>query len=51
MPKPKIYEELPSNFDQTTQYAIQKEPVDMGEYIFYGVEIKDVETEDSEHEE
>ena len=42
MEKEKRYEEIP-NFDQETQYIIQKDPVDMGDYIFVGVEIKDMD--------
>jgi len=47
MEKPKIYAEIPANFDQTTQYVVQKEPVDMGEYIFYDIEIRDLPKDDS----
>ena len=44
MEKPKHYEEIPE-FNQETQYVVQKEPVDMGDYIYIGVEVKDMETE------
>lgn len=41
MQKPEIYAEIPA-FDQQTQAIYQIEPVDMGDYIFYGVEVRDV---------
>ena len=39
--KPIIYAEIPQ-FNQETQAVFQKEPVDMGEYIEVGVEIRDL---------
>ncbi len=38
MRKPIIYAEVP-DFNQETQYVIQSTPVDMGDYIFIGLEI------------
>lgn len=39
MDKPIVYSDLPS-FDQFTQYVTQKDPVDMGEYVFVGIEVR-----------
>ena len=39
--KPIVYAEIPE-FDQTTQAVFQVAPVDMGDYIFIGVEVRDV---------
>ena len=49
MEKPKHYEEIPE-FNQETQYVVQKEPVDMGDCIYIGAEVKDMEidTENTE---
>lgn len=45
--KPIIYEAIP-DFDQETQAVYQTEPVDMGDHIYVGVEIRDVEQDDGE---
>ena len=50
MQKPIIYAEIPETFDQTTQYIIQKEPIDMGEYVFCDIEIRELPTDESENE-
>ena len=42
--KPVIYADIPE-FDQCTQAVFQTEPVDMGDHIFVGVEVRDVEQE------
>ena len=42
MEKEKRYEDIPA-YNQETQYIVEREPVDMGEYIFIGLEVKDVE--------
>jgi len=39
-----VYAEIPE-FNQETQMVVQKEPVDMGEYIYYGVEVVDIPQE------
>ena len=39
MDKPIIYSPIPQ-FDQLTQYVAQQAPVDMGEYLFVGIEIR-----------
>jgi hypothetical protein len=39
--KPIIYAEIPA-FDQETQYVMQTVPVDMGDYIYVGVQVCDV---------
>ena len=49
MEKPKHYEEIPE-FNQETQYVVQKEPVDMGDYLYVGLEVKDMEIDISEQE-
>lgn len=41
MQKPIIYAEIPE-FDQETQAVFQTEPVDMGDHIFIGVEVRDL---------
>ena len=51
MGKPIVYAEIPADFDQTTQYIVQKEPVDMGEYIFRDVEIRELPPDESENNE
>ena len=44
----KIYQEIPQ-FDQETQYIIQLPPVELDNGdIYYGVEIKDLEIDDTE---
>ena len=44
----KIYQEIPQ-FNQETQYAIQLPPVELenGD-IYYGIEVKDLEIDDTE---
>ena len=42
MEKEKRYEEIPT-YNQETQYVVECEPVDMGDYIYVGLEVKDVE--------
>jgi len=39
--KPIIYAEIP-DFNQETQYVVQTEPVDKGDYIDVGVEVRDL---------
>ena len=44
----KIYQEIPQ-FDQKTQYVIQLPPVELDNGdIYYGVEIKELEIDDTE---
>ena len=44
----KIYQEIPQ-FDQETQYVIQLPPVELDNGdIYYGVEIKELEIDDTE---
>ena len=45
MLKTEIYAEIPT-FDQQTQAIYQLEPVDMGDHIFYGVEVKELPVDD-----
>lgn len=47
MHKPVKYAPIP-DFDQSTQYVVQKEPVDMGDYIFCDVEIRQLEIDETE---
>ena len=42
MEKEKRYEEIPM-YNQETQYVVECEPVDMGDYIYVGLEVKDME--------
>jgi hypothetical protein len=39
MDKPMVYSPIPV-FDQMTQYVSQMTPIDMGEYIFVGIEVR-----------
>ena len=47
MQKITVYAEIPE-FDQATQYVIQADPVEYEDHIFFGVEIKDIEIDESE---
>ena len=49
MEKEKRYEETPA-YNQETQYVVEKAPVDMGDYFYVGLEVKDMEI-DAEHTE
>lgn len=42
MEKEKRYEEIPA-YNQETQFVVESEPVDMGDYIYVGLEVKDME--------
>ena len=48
--KPVKYAQIPE-FDQLTQAVFAGQAVDMGEYIFVDVEIREVEPEDGEFDE
>jgi hypothetical protein len=50
MEKRIVYAEIPAGFDQETQYVVQLLPVETDETIYYGIEIRDLETEESEEE-
>jgi len=43
--KPVVYEDVPL-FDQETQYVIQQPPVDLGDHIYMGVDVREVEQVD-----
>lgn len=43
--KPIVYAPVP-DFDQWTQYVVQTEPVDMGDYIYVGNEVRAVEIDE-----
>jgi hypothetical protein len=44
----KIYQEIPQ-FDQETQYVIQLPPVELDNGdIYYGIEVKELEIDDTE---
>lgn len=45
--KPVVYEDVPL-FDQETQYVVQSPPVDAGNHIYMGVEVRDLELDDDE---
>ena len=47
MEKEKRYEDIPA-YNQETQYVVEREPVDMGDYFYIGLDVKDVEI-DTEH--
>ena len=42
MEKEKRYEEIPA-YNQETQYVVEREPVDMGDYFYIGLDVKDLE--------
>ena len=42
MEKEKRYEDIPA-YNQETQYVVEREPVDMGDYLYIGLEVKDME--------
>ena len=44
MEKEKRYEEIPA-YNQETQFVVEREPVDMGDYLYIGLEVKDVEND------
>ena len=41
MQKPIIYAEIPE-FNQETQYVVQLSPVEQEDFIYYGVEVRDL---------
>lgn len=45
--RPVVYEDVPL-FDQETQYVIQQPPVDLGDHIYMGVEVREMEQVDDE---
>ena len=47
MNKPIIYAEIPE-FNQATQAVFQEGPVDMGDYVYYGVRIEDLPPSEEE---
>ncbi len=49
MLKPIVYAEIP-DFDQATQAVYQTEPVDMGEYIYVGVEVRELPQDEPNEE-
>lgn len=48
--KPYVYAPVPE-FDQQTQYVAQSEPVDMGDHVFVGVVVKELDLTDDVGEE
>ena len=49
MEKEKRYEEIPA-YNQEAQYVVEKEPVDMGDYLYIGLDVKDLEIDTTERE-
>lgn len=47
MEKEKRYAEIPE-YNQEMQYVIEKTPVDMGDYIFIDLEVKDMEIDNEQ---
>ena len=43
--KPVVYEDVPL-FDQGTQYVIQQPPADLGDHIYMGIEVREMELDD-----
>ena len=48
--KPVVYAEIPLEFDETTHYVVQSEPVDEGERIFIGVEMFELQIDEEGEE-
>ena len=48
--KPIEYAVIPEDFNQQTHYLVQKEPVDFEDYIYLGIEIKELQLDDVEEE-
>lgn len=46
--KPIEYAVIPEDFNQQTHYLVQKEPVEFEEYIYLGIEIKELQLDDVE---
>jgi len=42
--KPVVFQEIPA-FDQSTQYVEQADPIDRGEDIYFGVEVKTMQVD------
>lgn len=45
-----VYAEIPSDFDETTHYIVQSEPIDEGERIFIGVEMFELQIDEEGEE-
>jgi hypothetical protein len=43
------YADIPE-YNQETQYVVEKDPVDMGDYTYIDLEVLDVEIDDTEEE-
>ena len=43
--KPVVYAEIPV-FDQATEFIVQAEPIDRGEDIFVGIEVKKMQIDE-----
>lgn len=48
--KPLEYAVIPEEFNQETHYLVQNQPVEFEEYIYLGVETKELELDDEEVE-
>lgn len=48
--KPIEFEKIPKEFDESTQYIMQKEPEDKGDIILIGIEIHDLQEDESDGE-
>jgi len=48
--KPVVYEDVPL-FDQTRYYVVQQAPVDAGDHIFMGIEMREMEIDEHGTEE
>jgi hypothetical protein len=46
MGKPMQYAKVPDYFDETKHYIEQLEPVDMGDYLFIDIVVKDLDLSD-----
>jgi len=44
--KPVVYAEIPV-FDQSTEFVVQSEPIDRGDDIFVGIEIRTMQVDSS----
>lgn len=44
------YAKIPKNFDESTQYIMQKEPIEENERIFVDIEVRNLEVDEEYNE-
>lgn len=45
-----VYEDIPKDFDESTQYITQKKPDEKEDHIFIGIEIHELEVDENAEE-